>query len=138
MIEELKKLSQIERAHYLRHNATVVREGHYFHRFSQEELEAKKTLLVEQCIDLDAKEAELSEVKKRMGKIISSQKEERTATINQIKMEGENAQGELYDFADYESGYMITYSIIGEEVNKRKLRPEEKQPALTFQQLKTN
>jgi hypothetical protein len=138
MIDQLKNLTQIERVHFLRNNATAVREGHYFHKYSQEELEVKKTLLVEQCIDLDAKEAELSEIKKRMGKVISTQKEERTTTINQIKMEGENAQGELYDFADYESGYMITYSITGDEVSKRKLRPEEKQPALTFQQLKSN
>jgi len=127
---QLDTLSRHEKAEFLRTNATNIREGNYFRRFTEEDLNQRKDTLVDTCIQIDIKEDQFADLKKTWGDEIKAIKKERSNLTTVIKQQGEDAEGEIFEFADHESGYMISFDIDGNEINRRRLRPEEKQQTL--------
>lgn len=133
---QLALLSPTEKAEFLRTNATNIKEGNYFRKYSPNELESKKDELVENCISIDHKEEEFADIKKAYSDEIKDMKKQRTSLTSAIKTKGQFEDGEIFEFADHDSGYMISFDIEGNEINKRRLRPDEKQ-ANIFQLNKT-
>lgn len=127
---QIETLTRHEKAEFLRNNANNIKEGFYFRKFSEEELNEKKDTLVDTCINIDIKEEQFSDIKKTWSEEIKSIKKDRSTLTSVIKQKGEDAEGEIFEFQDHESGYMISLDIEGNEVNRRRLRPEEKQPNL--------
>jgi hypothetical protein len=127
---QIDTLSRHEKAEFLRTNATNIKEGFYFKKFTEDELNEKKDTLVDTCINIDIKEEQFSDVKKTWSEEIKAIKKERSTLTSVIKQKGEDAEGEIFEFADHESGYMVSFDIDGNEINRRRLRPEEKQPNL--------
>ena len=137
MLPDFETFSHNEKLAWLRDNASNIKQGNYFRKFSQDELESKKDSLVDTCIDIDHKEEEFSEVKKSYGDELKAMKKNRANLTNSIKLKGEDTNGELFEFADHELNMMITLDDSGQEVSRRRLRPDEKQGKLFIQQSKT-
>ncbi len=137
MLPDFETFSQNEKLAWLRNNASNIKQGNYFRKFSQDELESKKDSLVDTCIDIDHKEEEFSEVKKSYSDELKAMKKNRANLTNSIKLKGEDTNGELFEFADHELNMMITLDDSGQEVTRRRLRPDEKQGKLFIQQSKT-
>ena len=55
----LAMLAPTERAEMLRTNATNIKEGNYFRKYTPDELESKKDELVENCISIDLSDLSL-------------------------------------------------------------------------------
>lgn len=127
---QIETLTRHEKAEFLRNNANNIKEGFYFRKFSEEELNEKKDTLVDTCIQIDIKEKEKSETVKLLSDSINAQKKVRTNLTTSIKQQGEDAEGEIFEFSDHESGYMVSFDIDGNEISRRRLRPEEKQANL--------
>jgi len=128
--QQMEMLTPKEKANFLRDNATEVKRGFYFRKFSEDEVNERKDILVDTCIQIAAKESEFSDVKKKYADDLKVQKSARSELTRIIKQKGEDAEGEIYDFADTESGFMISFDIEGNEISRRRLRPEEKQANL--------
>jgi hypothetical protein len=128
--QQIDTLSRQEKAEFLRTNATNIKEGFYFRNFSDDEIDDKKNALVDTCINIDIKEEQFSDVKKSWADEIKAIKKERSTLTTVIKQKGEDANGELFEFAEHEEGFMITFDIDGNEVDRRRLRPNEKQQQL--------
>ena len=123
----MASLSPTEKAEFLKSNATNIKEGIYFKRYTQQEIEEKKDQLVDACIEVDHKEIEFADVKATYNESIKHSKALRTALTTCIQQRGESANGHIYEFADQDSGYMVSFDIQGMEIDRRKLRPEERQ-----------
>jgi len=55
MLPDFSTFSENEKIAWLHDNATNVKQGNYFRKYSQDELESKKDSLVDTCIDIDHK-----------------------------------------------------------------------------------
>lgn len=71
---QIETLTRHEKAEFLRNNANNIKEGFYFRKFSEEELNEKKDTLVDTCIQIDIKEKEKSETVKLLSDSINAQK----------------------------------------------------------------
>lgn len=137
MLPDFSTFSENEKNAWLHDNATNIKQGNYFRKFSQDELESKKDSLVDTCIDIDHKEEEFSEIKKTYSDELKGMKKNRAELTTSIKLKGEDTNGVLFEFADHELNMMITLDDSGEEVTRRRLRPDEKQGKLFIQQTKS-
>lgn len=127
---QMELMSPRERIEFLRTQATNIRQGNYFRQFTDDELDSKKDELVEQCINIDVKEVEFTDIKKTYGDEIKSLKKLRASLTDSIKIKGENTSGEIFEFAEHEDGLMVSFDEQGNVIGSRKLRPEEKQSNL--------
>lgn len=130
MKDQLQSMSPKQKAQFLRDNAYKVEEGKYFKRYTEDELVDKKEEFSAKAIVLSDLEDEFTDLKKDYSQRVKDQKETQRHLLSRIRAKGEYAEGETYLFDDQENGVMITYDCNGNEVDRRKIRPEERQTSI--------
>lgn len=123
-------LSKSERIQNLEAMAYAIEEGKYFKKLSAEEIEQKREIFTENVIqisDLNDKKKELiNEIKNEIKPLSVENK----SLMESIRTKQEEVEGKIYLVDDQENGMMHSYDEMGELINSRRLRPNEKQTSI--------
>lgn len=120
------------RLNILRNHADKAEETTYDRELTQDELDAKCQLFVNNSIQLSTLEDELNEQKAKFKQKIDPLKLVNNTLQYEIKTKKRKVKGTLFHMANHESGFMETYDQAGELISTRRLLPEEKLPARLF------
>lgn len=127
IIEEAKFMNPVERKKFLEDNCREVKQGKYFQKHTEEETLVLKEQLAEQAIVIAEKQEHFKTVKTQLGGEIKTLVEEQNNTLSAIRSKGVMKEGDTYMFDDQKEGFMYFYDVNGNLLDKRKLRPDEKQ-----------
>lgn len=116
-----------ERLRLMRDNADQIHKGEYSRQLSAEELAERREQYADKSIEVGRLEEELKEKSKVLKDQIKELKGESKELLQVIRKKFETNNGEIFYFADHESGMMSGYDETGARVEYRKLRPSEKQ-----------
>lgn len=123
-------LSKSERIQNLEAMAYAIEEGKYFKKLSAEEIDQKREIFTENVIqisDLNDKKKELiNEIKNEIKPLSVENK----SLMESIRTKQEEVEGKIYLVDDQENGMMHSYDEMGELINSRRLRPNEKQTSI--------
>lgn len=119
-----------ERLRLLNQNCDSKDTTSYTRNLTQEELDFKRELHVDNCIQLNTFEDELKVVKAEYKEKMEPLQEENKKLLRQVKTRQEELKGTIFNFADHVDGMMYTYDENGDLVGSRRLKPEEKQAKL--------
>jgi hypothetical protein len=98
------------------------------HNYTEEELIALKETFFENDIQLADEQEELDEVKEQFKERMKPLKEKTKDLRKKIRNKFEDKDMEVYVVPNYDNGRMEYYSVeVGDLVEDRKLRPDEKQ-----------
>lgn len=116
-----------ERVRALEEHADSIKDGIYFKKLEQEELDELHELYVEKDMKLDdmkeQKKAYLAELKLEQEPIKNEIKDLR----KMIRTGQREIVGKIYNIPDYPNKLMVQYNEFGEFLGSRRLRPEERQ-----------
>lgn len=116
-----------ERTQALESHADSVKDGIYFKKLEQEEIDELRELYVEKDMKLDdleeQKKTYLAELKSEQDPIKNEIKDLR----KMIRTGQREILGKVYNVPDYPNKLMIQYNEYGEFLGSRRLRPEERQ-----------
>lgn len=126
----MPELSAEERLQALRTNADHVEQTTYEKDLTQEELDAKREMFVDNDIQIAKLEDELNEKKSEFKNKIDPIKLVNRSLRQEVKTKKKEVKGQLFHLANHDSGYMETYDETGELIATRRLRPDEKQARL--------
>lgn len=132
----MPEASPEERLIALRDNCDKKEETIYYRDLSPEELEKKRTDLVDNLIKITGFETEFDKVKKRFKGDVDPLKIENKILQVQIHTRKMEVEGTLFHLANFDEGMMETYDEKGELIKTRRLLPEEKQMKAPFLQAK--
>lgn len=133
----LQGLSKQERIAVLQANATNINQGNYIKPLTADEIAARKDELAKTSILLMDLTEEFDKVKDAHKKQVKPLKETCNELLSDIRHGQTKVAGTTYDLPDYEAGIMETYNEDGEQIDVRKLRPNERQGGV-FQMAKAN
>lgn len=119
-----------ERLRLLHQNCDSKDTTSYTRHLSQEELDFKRELHVDNCIQLNTHEEDLKKIKAEFKKLMEPLQEQNKVLLRQVKTRQEELKGTIFNFADHVDGMMYTYDESGDLVGSRRLKPEEKQKKL--------
>jgi hypothetical protein len=120
-----------ERLQALKNHADKIEENASYERdLTDDELDAKRELFVDNSIAVSKLEDELNAYKKAYKGKIEPIKIVNKGLQFEIKTKRAMEKGTLYHLANQDSSYMETYNENGELIGKRRLRPDEKQTRL--------
>lgn len=120
------------RLNILRNHADKVEETTYDRELTQDEVDAKCQLFVNNSIQVSTLEDEINEQKAKFKLKIDPLKLVNNTLQYEIKTKKRKVKGTLFHMANHESGFMETYDQAGELIATRRLQPEEKLPARLF------
>ena len=116
-----------ERVEILRNSCDKIVEKSYTRKFNQEEINAKRSELVDVIIQIDDLDAELSEIKAQYKGKIKPLQEKVGKLRGELKVGGDWIKGECYKFVDEDEGMVGIYSPEGYLLEKRPMTQEERQ-----------
>jgi len=119
-----------ERLRLLKENCDSSETTSYTRNLTQEELDFKRELHVDNCIQLGTFDDELKEVKADYKAKMEPLQDQNKLLLRQIKTRQEELKGTIFNYADHEDGMMLTYDENGDLVGSRRLKPEERQKKL--------
>lgn len=116
-----------KRIQILEDNAYKVEEGKYSKKLNEDELNLKREALTDNYIQLndleDQKKAFVDTIKLQQKPLIDENKE----LLQEVKTGVTIQDGILYLHDDQEAGMMHIYNELGEWIDSRRLRPDERQ-----------
>lgn len=138
MIDEkyLQSLPKSERLQILQDHADKIETGTYFRKYTEEELNQEREEFTIQCIELDKLEEEKDKIIEEMKVKMKPVKNFITKGLNIIRNKGLTVNETLYSIANHDEGFMESYNEEGELIEKRKLRPDERQTTIKPAQFK--
>lgn len=123
----MPELDPRERAMVLQQNSDKMEHTTYQKPLSEDELNARREVLAENCIKLadleDQKKEAMAEFKEKIDPV----KGENMILLDEIRTKQTKVDGVLYHMANHNDGMMETYDHDGYLVSSRRLRPDEKQ-----------
>lgn len=128
----MPELTPEERLHTLRNNADNVEQTTYDRELTQEELDTKREMFVDNSIQISNLEDELNEHKESYKSKINPIKQVNKVLQQEVKTKKQKVKGTLFHMANHETGFMETYNEAGELIGTRRLRPDEKTTARLF------
>lgn len=135
-MKQFDLMSPQEIAQFLETNADEITEGSYMKPLSEDEIAEIKDRFVQDSIQLAHNQEELKritdEFKAENIKPISTQLE---TDRNTLKLKKLACNGRLYILRDWESSEVVTYDVNGHEIDRRRMRPNERQA--TIRSMKT-
>ena len=123
----MPELSPSERLNALKNNADQIEETTYERELTQDELDGKREMFVDNSIKISMLEDELNEHKANYKGKIDPIKLVNKVLQQEVKTKKQKVKGTLFHMANHTSGYMETYDETGELIGTRRLRPDEKQ-----------
>lgn len=99
----------------------------YLKPLTPQELDVKHETAANKMIEISRLKRDLKLITKRFKDQIDPLLKEQEDLLTQIHSKQQEVSGNLYLFANQEEGKMYTYDENGEEVESRRLRPEERQ-----------
>lgn len=126
----MPELSQEERIQMMRNHADKVEETTYEKELTQEELDAKREMFVDNSIQVSNLEDELNAYKASYKGKMEPLKQINKVLQQEVKTKRQRVKGTLFHMANHETSYMEVYDETGELVSSRRLRPDEKQARL--------
>lgn len=134
--KQMAGMNPQQKRQFLENNAEQVEHDQFYRReLTEDERLMFKDVHMEKSIERDKVAEEFDKVKvvfKEKTKVLS---ENIKSCLRAVRMGFEERKGTLYYFSDHDEGYMYVYSEDGQMVEKRRLRPEERQT--TIMSLKT-
>lgn len=127
MKQFMPELSKKERLQILQEQSAKVEETSYQKALTEDELNLRREDLADNCIELNAKEDELKEIKEQFKNEMDPLKQKNKKLLTEIKTKQTTCNGRLFHMANYDEGMMETYDDEGLLISSRRLRPEEKQ-----------
>lgn len=127
---QVQNMSPADRLAFLRDNAYKVEEGKFFKKFLPDELVSLKETFSQQSLALADKKAEFKQISADFKGRIKTMSEEAEITLQSIRGRGVWKKGDTFMFDDQEGGFMYIYDAEGNEIERRKLRPDEKQTSM--------
>lgn len=128
MFAEVSDLT--ERLRLLKENCDSSQTTSYVRNLTQEELDFKRELHVDNCIQLGTYDEELKAKKAEYKILMEPLQDQNKTLLRQIKTRQEELKGTIFNYADHEDGMMYTYDENGDLVGSRRLKPEERQKKL--------
>ncbi|MBX2906206.1 MAG: hypothetical protein KF744_09220 [Taibaiella sp.] len=120
-------LNRVERIQALLDNAHTVRDGEtYFLKLTEEEKSAKREMIVDNLIKVDAAEEEFAKKKEEHKAIVKPLLADTRKLQAEVRSGQKEQRGKLYDLHDVVEGRVYTYNEDGVEVDNRRMRPDEK------------
>lgn len=102
----------------------------YYRDLSTNELDVKREELSENLIKISEFDDVLDEAKTEYKSKAQPLKLENKELLTEVKTRKAKVDGILFHFANHTDGVMDTYNELGEYIESRRLRPEEKQAKL--------
>jgi len=128
--EQLNGMNPKERRSFLADNSYKVENGNYLKKLTEDELALKKDEFSSEAIKLADKEDSFSNLKKEWSSDIKELKSEQKKKLTTIRQKGEWKTGDTFLCDDQSEGQMYVFDEEGDLIEKRKLRPDEKQLSL--------
>lgn len=122
-----QNLPEHERRSHLTDNAYKVETMNYRRYFSEEELGAKRADFVRLSVEYNREEEEINEKIQLMKSELKAKKKVVNALLDVVDKGFEEANGEVFMMDNQAEGTMSIYDEIGQLIQKRPLRPEERQ-----------
>lgn len=119
-----------ERPRMLNENCDSKETTSYVRNLTQEELDFKREVHVDNCVQLEEYNEELKKVKAEYKDKMEPLQDQNKTLLRQIKTRQEELKGTIFNYADHEDGMMYTYDENGDLVGSRRLKPEERQKKL--------
>lgn len=116
-----------KRAQMLSDNAESIEEIGYMKSFTEEEILSMKDDLAEVSIDINEIEIEKKQVTSEFKLKLKPLNDQKKATLTKIKNKAEFVKEECYKFIDHEEQMVTYYNRLGQVVEFRRIRPDEKQ-----------
>ena len=120
-IQQIKDMPPVERLRYLEDNADDLKDGIYYHDFSEEELEDLRTANAQTDIDIRRNEEELARVAEPLKERLKELRAAKKHTVTQLKEGREEVDGTLYIFHDTEGRTTYELDADGNIINQRSL-----------------
>lgn len=130
VLPDMTGMTPSARIKFLKDNAYNIKEGKYFKKFTDEELAAKKDDYVTAASQLADKQDEFKEISAKYKGEIKEMALATGSQLSAIRQRGEYTEGETYMFDDQAEGFMYTFDENGEELERRRLKKEEKQTSV--------
>lgn len=116
-----------KRAQMLQDNAESIEEIGYMKSFTEEEILLMKDDLADVSIDINEIEIEKKEVTAEFKLKLKPLNDQKKVTLTKIKNKAEFVREECYKFIDFEEKMVTYYNKLGQVVESRRIRPDEKQ-----------
>lgn len=116
-----------KRAQMLADNADSIEEIGYMKQFTEEEILSMKDDLAEVSIDINEIEIEKKEVAAEFKHRLEPLTDQKKLILTKIKEKAEFVKEECYKFPDQENSMVTYYNKLGQIVESRRMRPDEKQ-----------
>lgn len=119
-----------QRLQLLKDNCDSHEETTFYKDLTPLELDIKRETLTENLIKISHQEDILDEAKAIYKMHADPLKKANKELLIEVKTGKSSVKGMLFNFADHENGIMETYDEMGDFVQSRRLKPEEKQARL--------
>lgn len=116
-----------EREMLLKDNADKIEEKGYMKIFTPDELSERKDNLAQTVISISQIQAEKKEVNDAFKVKLKPLEADKSTLLDEIKNKAEYVEEDCYKFIDQEAGMVGYYNAVGELVESRPIRVDEKQ-----------
>ena len=116
-----------EREKFLEIHATDIKEGQYFRRFDDEDIDQIQEEFMMKSIELKRKQEEFDEIKARYKAQLKVLEDQKSMMMSQIMQSGEWLDGKIFGFDDQVKGTMTYLNKQGDFIESRRLLPNERQ-----------
>lgn len=116
-----------KRAQMLSDNAESIEEIGYMKSFTEEEILSMKDDLAEVSIDINEIEIEKKDIAAEFKHRLEPLTDQKKDILTKIKNKAEFVKEECYKFIDYDDQMVTYYNRLGQVVESRRMRPDEKQ-----------
>lgn len=127
---QVQNMSPADRLTFLRDNAYKIEEGKFFKKYNPDELVSLKETFSQQSLQIADKKAEFKKISAEYKGQIKTMQEEADIELQKIRGKGLWNTGDTFLFDDQQGGFMYIYDAEGNEIERRKLRPDEKQTSM--------
>lgn len=104
----------------------------YYRDLSQDELDSRRELLVDNLTKISSAEEELSKHKQTFKMLADPLKLENKTLLVEVKTRKAEVNGQLFHIFNHEEGMRETYDEAGDLVGTRRLLPTERQQRVPF------
>lgn len=123
-----QEVPEEQRAQIISDNAASVKENYSIvHEFSKDEMTELRENYIEDSIELAEIEQELAIIKAEFKAKMAPVQGKMRTTMDKIKTKSETIKGTAYFMPDYVENEMYIYDGLGNLLDQRKLRNDEKQ-----------
>lgn len=128
--KELKAMSDKDRAAYLNNYADRIVTDVYTKPLSEEEIEAERASISDAALEITNIDEERKKKVAEFKQLKKPHQEALKEAVKNVNRGQKRIEAELYMIADHEEGMMYIFDEEGDQINKRKLQPNERQKTI--------